>query len=124
MFIHNIYSKLCPMRFLFRIPKHQQFQIKPRYYDRVKEEIKERTELIKRRMEEGDGASYAPSRIEFKRKTKSASNTSLLQLGIAALLGILVLGWLYMGNDIFYYIAWIAIPLYLFYRLKSFKRRK
>ena len=111
------------MRFLFRVPKHQQFQIKPRYYDPIKEEIKERTERIKQRMEEGGNEEYQPTRIEFKRKTKSASSTSLLQLGIAAVLGALTLGWLYLGNEVFYYIAWIAIPLYLFFRLKKFNKR-
>lgn len=112
------------MRFLFRIPRHQQFQIKPRYYDPVKEEIKERTARIKQRIETGENADYQPTRIEFKRKTKSATSTSLLQLGIATGLGALTLGWLYLGNEVFYYVGWIAIPLYLFFRLKKFNQRK
>ena len=87
MFIHNIYSIIVLMRFLFRIPRHQQFQIKPRYYDPIKEEIKERTERIKQRMEDSGEEDYQPTRIEFKRKTRSASSTSILQLGIATALG-------------------------------------
>lgn len=105
------------MRFLFRIPKHQQFQIKPRYYDPIKEEIKERTERIKQRMEEGGATDYPPTRIEFKRKTRSASSTSLLQLGIAAVLGVLLLGWIYMGDEFLYYFGIIAIPIYLVFRI-------
>ena len=112
------------MRFLFRVPKHQQFQIKPRYYDPIKEEIKERTERIKQRMEGNGAEDYEPTRIEFKRKTKSASSTSLLQLGIASGLAALTLGWLYLGNELFYYLGWVIIPLYLFYRLKNFNKRK
>jgi len=122
--MYNIYSKLQQMRFLFRIPKHQQFHIKPRYYDPVKEEIKERTERIKLRMEGNENGDYQPTRIEFRRKTKSVSGTSLLQLGIAALLGVLTMSWLYIGNEIFYYAACIAIMLYLFYRLKKLNHRK
>lgn len=75
-------------------------------------------------MEGSEDENYQPTRIEFKRKTKSASSTSFIQLGIATALGALTLGWLYLGNEIFYYVAWVAIPLYLFYRLKNFNKRR
>jgi len=93
------------MRFpsLFRLPKHQQFRIVPRYYDPVKEEIKERTERIKQKMEGRDGDTNQISRIAFKRKTKTASFTSMLQLGIAAVLCLMILGWLQFGNSFFQY---------------------
>lgn len=114
------------MRFpsLFRLPKHQQFRIQPRYYDPVKEEIRERTERIKERMDGKEDGSYQSSKISFKRKAKSAPATSMIQLGIAALLGLMVLGWLQFGNEVFYYVLWIILPIYLIYRLKTFRRRK
>ncbi|MEO9482608.1 MAG: hypothetical protein ABJG47_04155 [Ekhidna sp.] len=114
------------MRFpsLFRLPKHQQFVIKPRYYDPVKEEIKERTERMKERMDGKGGESSQPTKINFKRKAKYAPATSMIQLAIASLLGLMVLGWLQFGNEVFYYILWIIVPAYLIYRLKSFRRRK
>ncbi|MEQ8626580.1 hypothetical protein [Ekhidna sp.] len=114
------------MRFpsLFRLPKHQQFRIQPRYYDPVKEEIKERTERIKEEMEGKEISDYRASKINFKRKTKSAPFTSMLQLGIAALLGVMVLGWLQFGNEVFYYLLWVAVPIYLLYRLKTLRKRK
>ncbi len=112
------------MRFLFKIPRHQQFHIKPRYYDPIKEEIKERTERIKQRVDNNETKDYQPGSISFKRKTKSATNASLTQLGIATLLGALAIGWLYLGSDVFYYIAWVAILLYFIYRLKSIRKRK
>lgn len=115
------------MRFpsLFRLPKHQQFYIKPRYYDPVKEEIRERTERIKEEMEgkDSDVDQYS-SKISFKRKAKPAPSTSMLQLGIAALLGLIVVGWLQFGNHVFYYALWIVLPIYLVYRLKTLRRRK
>ncbi len=114
------------MRFpsLFRLPRHQQFRIQPRYYDPVKEEIKERTERIKEQMGGKPDGNYQPSKINFKRKTKSAPATSMIQLAIASLLGLMVLGWLQFGNEVFYYILWIILPVYLIYRLKSLRRRK
>jgi len=75
-------------------------------------------------MEGQETGDYSPSRIEFKRKTKSAPATSMLQLGIAALLGTMVLGWLQFGNEIFYYLLWVIAPVYLLYRLKTLRKRK
>ena len=114
------------MRFpsLFRLPRHQQFRIVPRYYDPVKEEIQERTERIKQEMEGRDSESYQTSRITFKRKTKTASFTSMLQLGIAAILCLMILGWLQFGNSMFEYALWVIVPAYLFYRLNKLKKRK
>lgn len=40
-------------RFLFRTPKHQQFQYKPMHYDARKEELKERLAELERLKENG-----------------------------------------------------------------------
>ena len=114
------------MRFpsLFRVSRYQRFEIKPRYYDPIKEEIEERTRRIKESMDGNDNGEYTPAQISFKRKAKSAPATSMIQLGIAALLGVMLLGWLQFGNEIFYYLLWIIVPGYLFYRLKSIRKRR
>lgn len=114
------------MRFpsLFRLPKHQQFVIKPRYYDPVKEEIQERTERMQGQAEGIEGGNYQSSKINFKRKAKSAPATSMIQLGIASLLGLMIIGWLQFGNEIFYYLLWIIVPIYLIYRLKNLRRNR
>jgi len=114
------------MRFpsLFRIPKYQQFEIKPRYYDPIKEEIKERTARIKQGMEAKDAEDYQPAHLSFKRKTKPAPITSMLQLLIAVMLGLMILGWLQFGNEMFYYMLLVIVPGYLIYRLKSLRKRK
>ncbi|MFK7952150.1 MAG: hypothetical protein AB8B73_04840 [Ekhidna sp.] len=114
------------MRFpsLFRLSKHQQFVVKPRYYDPVKEEIREREEIARRRMENGIDADDIATKISFKRKATKAPATSMIQLVIAVLLGALVYGWIELGNDIFYYALWIIVPAYLLYRFKSFTKRK
>ncbi len=114
------------MRFpsLSRLPKYQQFDIKPRYYDPIKEEIKERTERLRQPIEGNRGTDLPSGQIRLKRKVKSAPATSMLQLLIATILGAMVLGWLQFGQDFFYYVLWITVPSYLFYRLKIMRKRK
>ncbi len=107
------------MRFpsLFRLPRSQQFEIKPRYYDPVKEFVKER-ELLAKGQKEG-GSEGTSRQITFQRKKTSAGlGASLMQLIIALLLGCVIVGWLYIGNDIFYF-GLILAPLYLYFRMRK-----
>ena len=109
---------------LIRLPRNRRFAIEPRYYDPIKEEIEERTRRIKQELWTGESSEdYVPGRITFQRKTQSVQNTSFLQLAIAAILGLMVVGWLYMGNEIFYYMAYVGIPVYLYFRFVK-RRRK
>ena len=112
------------MRFLFRVPKHQKFQFEPRYYDPIKEELKRRTKRINGEISNKEQNDYPHSVIKFNRKIKKAPyKTSILQVIIALTLGILSLGWLYLGNEIFYYLGIGAIVLYFFFRITKFIRR-
>lgn len=90
----------------------------------MREEINERTERIKEEMLGTKNGDYQPSKINFKRKVKSAPSTSLLQLGIAAILGLMVVGWLQFGSDFFYYLLWIMVPGYLLFRARTLRKRK
>ncbi len=102
------------MRFpsLFRLPRSQRFEIKPRYYDPVKEFVKEREALIQSRKENGID-DPTPTRISFeRRKSSTGLNTSLVQLIIALALAGVVVGWLYIGNEIFY-VGLLLAPLSL-----------
>lgn len=112
------------MRFpsFIKVPRNRRFGIEPRYYDPVKEEIEERTARIRKEME-GQPTDYQPGRITFERKATKAPSTSFLQLLIAAILGVMVFGWLYVGNQIFY-LVWLAVPIYLYFRLKKHTSRK
>lgn len=108
---------------IIRLPRHRQFNIEPRYYDPVKEEIKERTERIKKELK-GKETNFVPGRISFERKARPVPSSSFLQLLIAAILGVMIVGWLYYGNDVLY-VLWLAVPVYLYLRLrKSSSRRK
>lgn len=92
--------------------------MEPRYYDPIKEELKERTERIKREANGESVGEYSPGRISFDRKVKSGANTSLLQLSIASILGLTTLGWLYLGNEVFY-VFWLAVPVYAYFRFRK-----
>ncbi len=100
-----------------KVPKSNQFGIEPRYYDPVKEQIKERTEFIKRQMEGGNPEEFELSRISFDRKTNAVPQSSMLQMLIAAILGLLVVGWLYFGNQALY-VLWLGVPVYLYFRFR------
>lgn len=108
------------MRFpsFIKVPRSKRFEMTPRYYDPVREEIKERTERIRREMNGEDMGHHAQGRISFERKTEPVPHASLLQMLIAAVLGGGVVGWLFYGNDIFYAL-WLAVPVYLYFRFKK-----
>lgn len=118
--VYLVEHKIINMRFpsFIKVPKTRRFEIEPRYYDPVKEQIKERTEYIRREMEGGHSENYSPGKISFQRKTDAVPNTSLLQMLIAAILGCLVMGWLYFGNDALY-VLWLAVPVYLYFRFRK-----
>jgi hypothetical protein len=102
---------------LFRLPKSQQFYIKPRYYDPVKEERERRnaqTQLLSNATPESTSRT---SRITFERKSSVGMQTSLLQLVIALIISVLIVGWLFIGNQIVYYALFLT-PVYLYFRLR------
>lgn len=111
------------MRFpsLIRLPKNKQYQIKPRYYDPVKEEIAERTERIRQEMK-GEISNMPSGRITFERKAAPLPSSSMLQLIIITILLGLIVGWLYVGNDIIYFIFALA-PVYLWVRFRKAMNR-
>ena len=103
---------------LFRLPRSQQFEIKPRYYDPVKEFVEERKKLAKQ-SESEKPSDFSASHIRFeRRKSSEGLSASLIQLIIALLLAAMVVGWLYLGNDVIYYSLGL-IPVYFYFRFKK-----
>jgi hypothetical protein len=104
---------------LFRLPGTQQFEIKPRYYDPVKEFVEQRKALAKGEMERMDGDINSVSRVRFERKKSSVGlSTSLLQLIITLVLASLIVGWLYFGNYVLY-VSLGLIPLYFYFKFRK-----
>ena len=112
---------------LFRTPRHQRFNVSPRYYDPVKEEMDARVAQIRSEMEggsqlEGDEDSSQimqrtySSRISgsFTTRTQRRSPVNMMQMVILALLLGLIAGYWYFGNLALYVIITISsVLLYL-----------
>jgi hypothetical protein len=127
---------------LVKIARPHRFNITPRYYDPIKDEIEQRTLAIKRQLEEegvirsdrdpgeaihtGYGSSI---RGAFKPRSSKGSSllfekTGLLRLFIFALLVGGLGGYLYLGSAIVYYLFYLMIVVGVFLGLKRLKRRR
>jgi len=126
---------------IFRTATPSRFDIKPRYYDKVKEDIDHRTASVKRELEakgvihpdeygnNNFGQQYGSSlRGAFTQgqirqsSTGGFSSAGLLRLIIFVILIIGTFGYIYFGNAALYLILYIAggvVLLLLFYRLKD-----
>lgn len=104
---------------LVRLPRHQRFEIKTRYYDPVKEFVEERKAMAKESGSENT-EELSVSRIRFERKKASGGlmSAALMQLIIALGLSGLVVGYLFFGNDVLY-VGLILIPVYFYFRFRK-----
>ena len=111
---------------LTRLPNHRRFSFEPRYYDPIKEDIAERTSRIEQEIRQLD-TDVSPRRISFEgafaRRATQARSANMLQLAIVVVLFTLIFGYLYYGNDILY-IGLLAIPVYIFFRLRKVARNR
>ncbi|MDN3204958.1 hypothetical protein [Algoriphagus sediminis] len=128
---------------IFRTNSPMRFDIKPRYYDPVKEEIEQRTSQIKKDLEaqglldksgeEGENyessirGSFANYRGGIKERSKNPfSSTAMIRTMIILFLVGSLFGYIYFGPIVFEIIAYSAlliIAIYLFFRLKPKKGR-
>jgi hypothetical protein len=130
---------------IFRTTQPMRFDIKPRYYDPVKEEIEQRTARIKKELqadgklpvEDGDeeGLSYYSSSIrgsftggsQIKGRTSSTLHSAgMIRLVIFVLLIVSLFGYIYYGPEAIYILLYIVAGislLFVFFRLKR-KQRK
>ncbi|WP_425636760.1 hypothetical protein ACPUEN_15265 [Algoriphagus yeomjeoni] len=130
---------------VFRTAAPMRFDIKPRYYDPVREEIEQRTSLIKRDLEaqglldKGDvtsrdigsyGAGIRGSFAQHKGiKERDGVNmfasTAMIRTFIFLLLLGSIFGYVYLGPVIFEYMAYVVVlvaAIYFFFRLKPKKK--
>ncbi len=108
---------------LLKTPRHQRFHIEPRYYDPVKEEIEQRTALIKKEMENRKASGEpddSSSRIRgaFIRKRAKAKGVNLMQGAILLLLVGGLTGYWYFGN-IALYVFFMVSSLLLYLKIKG-----
>jgi hypothetical protein len=115
---------------LVPLPRHQKFRIEARYYDPVKEDIRDRTARIKHNLElerkEGIFQYHTSIRGSFSRRkdTNPGLSEVMLRMLIFALLLGGILGYIWYGPVMFYTLGAVMLPVYLVYRFKDFFRKK
>lgn len=126
---------------IVKLGKYHRFNITPRHYDPIKEEIEERTSAIRRQLEEEGvlrpGQDFDPGyhsghrsaiRGSFRARSKAKKGSLLDNSGILRLLIFVILlgglgGYLYLGNEVLYYILYLAIGGGMWIALKRLKTK-
>lgn len=112
---------------LMKKAKYQRYEVTPRYYDPIKEDIENRTSRIKSEMglsdESLDLGFNSQISGSFRKNMKHATGngmgqTMMLRLVIMIVLVMFAGGFVYVGSDIFY-LALLYIPFYLWKRFKK-----
>lgn len=125
---------------LTKLGKYHRFNLTPRHYDPIKEEIEQRTEAIRRELEEegvltprqdfnpGYYSSHRSSiRGSFRTRSKAKSSSFLDNSGLLRLLIFVILlaglgGYLYLGNEVLYYLLYLTVGIGMWIILKRLKR--
>tara|TARA_B100000965_G_scaffold400197_1_gene421667 strand:- start:367 stop:681 length:315 start_codon:yes stop_codon:yes gene_type:complete len=97
---------------LVKLPKNKKFNVKPRHYDPIKDDIEQRISKIKNEKKKKLFINKFdnPTELEILKPGN-------LQLLLFLLLSLVFIGWLYYGNIIF--ILLVIIPLIYFYKLNK-----
>ncbi len=97
---------------LVKLPKNKKFNVKPRHYDPIKDDIEQRISKIKNEKKKKLFINKFdnPTELEILKPGN-------LQLLLFLLLSLVFVGWLYYGNIIF--ILLVIIPLIYFYKLNK-----
>jgi hypothetical protein len=104
---------------IFRLPSHQRFEIKPRYYDPVKEDLDKRTSRIRQELRnEKSGAKVESIREAYKTRRGSNRSADLFQFLMVIIVGVSIGGYLMYGANV-YYALFLLIPLYIFLRRRK-----
>jgi len=104
---------------LSRRVQNKRFHYEPRYYDPIKEDIKNRTARIAAELKlERSGDHHENIRAAFKAVEKKERSISFMQLLIMVLLLGTVFGWIYYGN-VALYVFLILFPLYILLRTRK-----
>ncbi len=126
---------------IFKTASYQRFEIKPRYYDPIKEEIEARTAHIKMELErEGEieqssdsqsprrpmmKGSFATFRSNKPREKAVFDSSTLLRTVLFLGMVLSAFGYIYIGPQVFTYMGYTAGGIAGFYYLLRFlKSRK
>lgn len=124
---------------IFRTASPMRFDITPRYYDPVKEEIEQRTSRIKKELElegtlkpedtdslsqfsTGIRGSFSQNRGINQREKSVFNSTAMIRTILFLGMIVAAFGYIYMGPEIFTYFLYagvIVAGVYLFFRIKN-----
>ena len=110
---------------ILKIPRHQRFQIKPRYYDPVKEDIEQRESWAKsdasNEIDRLDGRPIHRSRIagSFVRSKPKADKSSMLRFLLMTIMFSGIVGYMYFGNVVLYIVIALFLGAYLYTKFRG-----
>lgn len=124
---------------IFRTASPMRYDIKPRYYDPVKEEIEQRTSRIKKELENegvlepidedkseeyGSGikGSFAKYKGIKQRETSFFSSTAMIRTFLFLAMILATFGYIYIGEEIFSYLLYAGLfsaGIYIFFKIKN-----
>ena len=105
---------------LSRLPNYKRYNIEPRYYDSVKEDIQNRTERIKAELKiTSPDAHRGHLKTAYNNRERRHKSSDMMQILLILLLLGAFGGWLIFGNVVLY-VCVIVFPLYLFFRTRKF----
>ena len=105
---------------ILKIPRHQRFHIKPRYYDPVKEDIEQRESWAKteasNEIDHLDERPIHRSRIagSFVRTKGRADKSAMLRIVLITIMMSGSVGYLYFGNVVIYIVIALFLGTYLY----------
>lgn len=110
---------------LIRTNRFSKFHYEPRYYDPIKEEIEGKLKAARANKDmPGRSTTYTSSiSAAFQKRERKSSQTSVIQMLIAAAMLTTFVGWVFYGNNVFYIYLFLS-PLYFYFRLKGRKKSK
>lgn len=104
---------------IFRLPRHQRFNIEPRFYDPVKEDLDKRTSRIRQELKlEREGKGNPNSiRSAFAQRRKEHKSANMTQLLMVLIIAIALGGFVFYGASVYLFLLFL-IPVYIFLKRK------
>lgn len=103
---------------IFRIPKYQRFEVQPRYYDPIKEDLDNRTSRIKQEMRlKKEGKNVESIRDAFQARKASNRSADLFQVLMIIIISVSIGGYIFYGASV-YFALLLLLPLYIILRRK------
>lgn len=105
---------------LSRRVQNKRFEFEPRYYDPIKEDIKNRTARIAAELKLERSPEFSRERIKesFHTRENRSRSIDMMQLLLMALLAATFIGWIYYGNVVLYVFV-VLFPVYIFFRMRK-----